>query len=439
MDEQRYIAAIEIGSSKIIGAVGRIDASRRLTILAVEQEECLDIVRYGIIQNLEEVSVIVNRIIDRLNRNKLVAPREITSVFVGLSGRSMQSISTNVKILYPEQIEITEEVLRRLREDALSNSALHSKKVVDVIPRTYIVDKMETKSPKGSLGRSVSAIFDIIVCRQELINNLSRTLEDKVGLRVDKFVVTPLATANLILTDEEKRLGCMLVDFGAETTSVCIYVKGGLNYYATIPLGGRNITRDITSLSVLEERAEDIKKNSANARKDKPSQLSVSGIKLSDVSDLVAARAEEIVTNVIQQISYAGLSEKELAAGIICVGAGSNMRGILELLENQSGLNARMGHLPSAVETVELKGKKFEALQVVSILYAGGVSTDVSCLELPDLDDAGNYPSEGEEGDDDFKSPSKGGGKKNGFFDSMRNRFSRFFAPPVDEEESELD
>lgn len=443
MNDQKYVAAIEISSSKIIGAVGRIDSSRRLTILAVEQEECLDIVRYGIIQNLEEVSLRVQRIIGKLNRNKLVSPREITGVFVGLSGRSMQSVSSDVKILFPEQTEITDEVLDRLREDALTNSAIHSRSVVDVIPRSYVVDKMETKSPKGSIGRSVSAIYDIIVCRQELTQNLKRALVDKVGLSINKFIVTPVAAGNLILTDEEKRLGCMLVDFGAETTTVCIYCKGSLNYYATIPLGGRNITRDITSLSVLEERAEDIKKNSANARRENQSALNISGLKLSDVSDLVAARAEEIVTNVIQQITYAGLNEKDLPAGIICIGAGSNLRGIMELIENQSGLNARMGHLPSNIEAIDLKGKKLEAIQVASILYAGAGAGDYNCLELPPMeeDPTNIYDTESGRSYDPNENVehSERRPKKGGFMENMRNKFSKFFAPPTDEDESELD
>lgn len=441
MNEQRYVAAIEISSSKIIGAVGKIDSGRRLTILAVEQEECVDKVRYGIIQNLEEVSVRVARIIDKLNRKPLVAPRSISSVFVGLSGRSLHSVASEVKILFPEQTEITEAILNRLREDALTNSALHNVEVVDVIPRKYVVDKMETKSPKGSIGQSVSAVYDIIVCRRELTQNLTRTLVDKVGLGIDKFIVTAVAAGNLVLTEDEKRLGCMLVDFGAETTSVSIYRDGSLNYLATLPLGGRNITRDITSLSVLEEKAEEIKRTSGRAIRENHSTLNVSGIKLSDVSDLVVARAEEIVTNVIQQISYAGLVEKDLTAGIVCIGAGSNLGGMMELLENQSGLTAKMGHLPATIDIADMRAKKLEDIQVVSILAAGANSGDFECLQLPEMDpDEGGYYGqteypEPEDEPEDEPAPRRRGG----FMDRVRTGISRIFAPPGDSEESELD
>lgn len=441
MNGKEYIAAIEISSSKIIGAVGVVETSGKLKVLAVEQEECVDIVRYGIIQNLEEVSLRVTRIIEKLNRNKMVAPRTIKGVFVGLSGRSMHSVASDVKILFPEQTEISGEILRRLREDALSNASLQNHTVVDVIPRSYVVDKLETRSPKGSIGSSISAIYDIIVCRRELTQNLTRTLVDKVGLKIKKFIVTPVASANLILTDEEKRLGCMLVDFGAETTTVCIYKNGSLRYYSTIPLGGRNITRDITSLSVLEERAEEIKRTSGKAVSESHSTLNVSGIKLSDVSDLVVARAEEIVANVIQQIFYAGLEEKDLPAGIICIGAGSNLGSLLELVESQSGLTARLGHLSAKIDASDIRMKRLEAIQVSAILAAGAQSDDAECLELPPVEesDPGNYRIDDEDDVDDYERPERHPRRRNSFFDKMRNRISGMFAPPGDDEESALD
>ena len=179
MDETRYIAAIEIGSSKVTGAVGTMSPNGVMTVLAVEKEDCNDIVRYGIIKNLGEVSNHVVRIIDKLNRNKAVSPRKISRFYVGLGGRSMKSLFSDVKILFPEPTEITENIIKRLKEDALTNAPTHNMEVVDVIPRSYMVDKMETSSPEGSIGRSISAVYDIITCRNELKQNLKRTLEDK--------------------------------------------------------------------------------------------------------------------------------------------------------------------------------------------------------------------------------------------------------------------
>lgn len=436
--KETYVAALEFGSSKITGAVGVYTEDKTLKILAVEQEESRDYVRYGIIQNPEEVAGRVNRILERLNGNPAVAPRKITGVFVGLSGRSMRSISSEVKLSYPEEIEFTSEILRQLRDDAAAISIDNNQEVFATVARSYNIDGMETTSPKGAMGKRISAIYDIIIGRSELKRNIRRALTERTGLVIRGMIVTPLAAADIVLKDEEKRLGCMLVDFGAETTSVSIYRKGSLCYFATLPLGGRNITRDLTSLKILEERAEEIKCESGKAiALESPSNLNLGGIKLSDISNLVVARSEEIVANVIEQIKYAGLKEKDLPGGIICIGKGAQLNGLLELIERQSGLNARLGHLPAFIQATEPRGKRRETIQTAAILYEGALSDKEVCLELPVKETPAAY-EEPEEDDIDDEKTSEGNGKVSKFLKNLSSRFSNIFASPADDE-SELD
>lgn len=290
----RYIAAIEISSSKIIGAVGRISSDGELNVIALEQEQQKgeEAVRYGIIHNLEETSMRIARIIANLERKPELGHRKIKGAFVGLSGRSVKSIPTNVSINLARDTEITTEILNRLKGDALRTAIDPSLEIVDAVPRTYRVGNTDTISPKGIVGNSISATFDLIVCRPELKRNITRTIVEKLNLRIEGFIVTALAAAHLILTPDEKRLGCMLVDMGAETTTVTIHKNGCMRYFATIPMGGRNITRDITSLNMLEEKAEETKITSGNAiAPDIPSTLNINGIKHSDISNLIVARA----------------------------------------------------------------------------------------------------------------------------------------------------
>lgn len=436
--EEKYIAALEIGSSKITGAVGvysREDSV--LKVLAVEQEESRDSVRYGIIHNPEEVAQRVARIIERLESNPAVAPRRIKGIVAGLSGRSMHSVNSDVQLYFPEETEVTGEMLKRLNEDAASLSIDSNMEILDIVPRSYQIDGMETSSPKGAMGKSITAMYDIIVGRNDIKRNLLRALAERGGLSIRKLVITALAAADIVLSDEEKRLGCMLVDMGAETTSVSIYRNGSLCYYTTLPLGGRNITRDLTSLSILEENAEEIKcENGRAVARETPSSLNINGIKLSDVSNIVVARAEEIVANIVQQINYAGLTEKDLPAGIVCIGAGANLNGILELLENQSGLNARSyNNLPPYIRTLDPKAKRHNTIETVAILNAG-IRRDVSdCLELP--------PEERPEPETpdttiEKKTVEPEEGKIGGFFNKIGRRFSDFFASPADDD-SELD
>lgn len=441
--KETYIAALEIGSSKITGAVGYFTEDRTLKILALEQEQSRDYVRYGIIQNPEEVASRISRIIDRLNSNPAISPRKISGVYVGLSGRSMRSISSDVNLTFPEEVEITGEMLQRLREDAASIELNSNQEILSIVPRSYHIDGLETTSPKGAMGKSISAVYDIIIGRIELKRNIIRSLSERVGIEIRGMMITQLAASEIVLSDEEKRLGCMLVDFGAESTAVSIYRKGALCYFATLPLGGRNITRDLTSLSILEEKAEEIKMRSGHAiAPETPSTLNVSGIKLSDVSNLVVARAEEIVANVIQQISYAGLKEKDLPGGIVCIGGAAHLNGILDLLSNLSGLNARLFAMPSFIQPAEPRLKRHDAIEAIALLYAGALTEGDDCLELPTddyeyVDDMHETPAEYV---DDYyeEEEEKKPGRVGRFFSKITTGFSNMFANTSDED-SELD
>ncbi len=435
MSHERYVAAIEISSSKIIGAVGKTDGQGQLDVLAVEQEKGVESVRYGIIQNIEETSLRIGRILDRLQRRPAIAPRKITSLFVGMSGRSMRSVPTEVSLNLPEDTIVTDEILARLRKEALNAALDNTLDVVDAVPRIFKVGKTETTSPKGMTADSIKGVYDLVVCRPELQRNIRRVITDKLDLKIDSFVVTALASSHLILSSEEKRLGCMLVDMGAETTTVCIFKGGYLRYFATLPLGGRNITRDLTSLNLLEERAEDIKLTSGNALpRETASSINLNGLKFSDVSNIIVARSEEIVANVIEQIEYAGLKESDLPGGIILIGGAANLTGISELLGNQSGLQTRMGQLPGYVRIEENRVGGGRGAEVVSILYAGATMTNAECLEMPMQEDLPSTGEPNEETRGKIKKPeqSKQPRFRNPFMSRIKEGIGKIFSAPED-------
>lgn len=440
MSEERYIAAIEISSSKIIGAVGRAHPNGQVDIIAVEQEKCIESVRYGIIQNLEETSLRLARVLERLERKPAVAPRKIRSVFVGLSGRSLRSIPTTVRLNLPEESEITDDILERLRKDALNAAIDNTLEVVDAVPRKYRVGKIETNNPKGVTGNQIIAEYDIIVCRPELKRNITRVIKDKLKVQTMGFVVTALATAHLILTDQEKALGCMLVDMGAETTTVSIYRHKALCYLATLPFGGRHITRDLTALSLLEERAEEIKTTSGCAiPPEHPSTLNLNGIKVVDVINRTVARSEEIVANITEQISYANLKEKDLPGGVICIGGAVKLNGMTELISRQLGLPVKIGRLPSYVVIDDQKGPSTEIVQVGSILYAGATLTEEQCLEMPVQQEmpVNGDPNEPEPEEEvvSRKRQKESRQNPNSFFSRFKKTLGGIFANPEDEEE----
>ncbi|MDE7159598.1 MAG: cell division protein FtsA [Muribaculaceae bacterium] len=437
MNQQRYIAAIEISSSKVIGAIGVTSGAGQLEILAVEQEHAVASVRYGQIHNLEETSMRIGRILDRLEQHPAVSPRRIKSLYVGLSGRSLRSIPVTVKLDLADDTEVSDEIISRLREDALRTAIDNTLEVVDAVPRTYHVGKTETQSPKGMVGNSISATFDIIVCRPEMRRNIVRTLTDKLNLRIEGFVITALACGHLILSNEEKRLGCMLADIGAETTTVTIYSHGCLRYFATLPMGGRNITLDLTSLHLLEEKAEDIKITSCSAlAREGGSSINLNGLRSSDISNLVVARSEEIVANILEQVTYAGLSEKDIAGGIVCIGGGSRLDGITELLSRQSGLQAHWGQLPNYVTVSDHRASSAEITEVASVLYAAATLGNVECLAEPkkeELPVTGEAPEETPAPPEESEQrPRRERSKIMGGF---ARRLAKIFAPPEEDDD----
>lgn len=442
--DNTYIAALEIGSSKIIGAVGVTRAPGHLEVLAVEQEKGVESVRFGHIQNLDETSTRIARVIDRLEQHPSVTPRRISALYIGLSGRSLRSIPATVSLNLADDTEITEDILERMKAEALKTAIDNTLTVVDAIPRTYQVGKATTQSPKGMVGNDITAIFDVIVCRHTLTRNIMRTITDKLGIRVQGFVVTALACGHLILSDEQKRLGCMLADIGAETTSVTLYSLGSLKYFATLPLGGRNITRDLTSLSMLEERAEDIKITSGNAIvRETSSTINLNGLRLSDISNVIVARSEEIVANIMEQLPYAGLTEKDVSGGIICIGGGARLQGMTELLGRQSGLQIHRGHLPDYVTVADQRATSFELIEVVSVLYAGATLGSGECLAEPHkeaipITGEAPAPDEGPEKKTEpgVETPVK---IKPGLMSSFKRRLSNLFAPPESDDSDLID
>lgn len=432
MSEERYIAAIEISSSKIVAAVGKSAGEGQLEVIAVEQERGTDIVRYGIIQNLEETSLKVTKVIERLQHRTGIAPRVIKSVYVGLSGRSVRSIPVEVSVNLPEETEIKEDVIARLAADAKRTAIDSSLEVIDAVPRIYKVGKVETISPVGTIGQHIQATFDLIVCRQELKRNLTRTIQDKLNIQIAGFIVTGLATGYLLLSTEEKRLGCMLVDVGAETTTVSIYAKNCLRYFATLPLGGRNITRDIQSLSLLEEAAEEIKRTSGNAiAPPTPSILNLNGVRLSDVSNLIVARSEEIVANIVEQPEYAQLKDHQLPSKIICIGGGSRLQNFKELLAQQSNLPVVSATLPPYIHMEDPKATGLELDGLVSILYVGATSRDINCLELPRKEElpVNELPESPEQPEEEPVRPAK---ERTGWMRGFKSRLSKIFGDPTD-------
>lgn len=452
----RYIVAFEIGSSKIRGAIGLAKPGGVVEIIAVEEEKLIDKVRYGCIQNME-VSNALGLVADRLQAYPQIAPREIAGAYVGLGGRTLWSSAAEVSLNLGEETEITPPIINDLCHQAEA-TVESDRDVVDVVPVRFTVDNKAQNNPIGTFGRHVGARMTVLSCAPQLKKMLRRVVEERLGLDIHDYVTRPLAEADMVLTDDERRLGCMFVDFGAETVTVAIYKNGTPAYLATLPIGSRNITLDLTHLNWLEERAEETKIAVGNALVNEPARhtgATPDGIDTTEVNNYIHARADEIIANIIAQIDYAGFRTEDLHDGIIIVGGGARLRGFNELLAQQSKMKVRMGTLPSSVRLTDGSVSSAESLDVISILYAAARMNPQECLsELPEEEapetSATNYEEmlrqSGSQSEDSVRigrldeeepgnpAPDRQPQKKGGF-GSMLNNLMRRMAAIVDETE----
>lgn len=381
-NKPHYIVAFEIGSSKVRGAVGIVDNSGIVEVVATEEERILDQVRYGCIQNLE-VSNAILTVAERLEAYPRIEPRRIVGAYVGLGGRSIRSRIVDVSLTLPAETEITRPIINELVQKAAATVDAE-RDVVDVVPVRFTVDNKTQTRPVGSYGRFVSSRMTVVSCIPQIKRMLRRVITERAGIKINGFVNRTLAEAEMVLTAEERQIGCMLVDFGAETTSVAIFKDGSPLYVVTLPMGSRNITLDLTALNKTEERAEELKKACGNAMPQEDARRRHSGayddIDTTEINNYVHDRADEIVTNITAQIGYAGMSHTDLAGGIVIVGGGARLRGFNELLSKQSNLRVRQGAPTASVRISDGSIHGTEAIDVISILVDAAKMPFAECV-----------------------------------------------------------
>ena len=362
MDNQ-YIVALEIGSSKTVGAVAEVAASGQLFIKAVETEQTINCVRYGCIQNVESTKATVNRIIAKLNN---YVDGDIKSVYVGVAGRTIHSQNAEVKCNLNTEQAITDTIIKSIMTKACKET-FPNYDTIDAVPRTFTIDNREIKDPVGSFGTHIVAHVSMILARPIITINLKRVINPSM---VKGYITLPTAMADALLTEDERTLGCMLVDLGAETTTVSIYRKGALEYLNTIPLGGRNLSRDISALGIREEVAERIKKNIENPLKPTADPVTIDGIKSSDASNYILARTGEIIANITNQVSNAGLTLADVRT-IVITGGGALLKGIDSLIAENTGLPVRItSSKPDGIVIRSAEESRLEKFGVYAILLA---------------------------------------------------------------------
>jgi len=383
-----FIVAIELGSSKISGIAGKRLPDGSLQILATAVESASDGIRKGVIYNLDKTTKSLTSIIKKLESTLKAS---IGKVYIGMGGQSLRTIrNTEVRHL-DEETKISQELIDSLK-DSNRSVPIVGYQILGVAPQEYKVGNDLIAEPVGVQTDHIEARFLNIIARRNVKENINQCC-DLVPIEIAEDaedLIAPLALADAVLTDSEKRSGCALIDFGADTTTVSVYKNNILRHLAVIPLGGSNITRDICSQQIEEEDAEALKIRFAQAytepkeNEDENKVYHLDGrcsINAILLEDIVEARINEILDNVANQIALSGYDSK-LLAGAVLTGGGINLKNMEEAFLKRT----KMEKVRLAKETqIPLRGidiKKDGSQNTLIALLAAGKEN--CCLLMPE-------------------------------------------------------
>ncbi|MGQ1910935.1 cell division protein FtsA [Marinifilum sp. RC60d5] len=355
------IAAIDIGTTKIVAILGELASDGKLKILGMERTVSKGVKR-GVIHDINLTIEGIQEVVARL---KAKTNKEITTVYVGIAGQHIRIVKER-KFKYIENSigEITKEDVESITSENYKHPVEIGEQILHVIPQEFVVDKeIGIKKPVGMAGRRIDGKFNIIIGRTASAQNIKKCVQ-AVGLEVEELVLEPLASSLAVLSKEEKDAGVVLVDIGGGTTDVTVYLDGVLKHASVFPFGGDNVTKDIKeACSVLLKQAEGLKVQFGEALAemtpaDKVVTIPASGgwneknISFKFLAEIIQCRMEEIIDSVKFEIESTGLRDK-IGAGIVLTGGGSLLENLDKLTSQRVGLDVRIGY-PKGSEKIVL-------------------------------------------------------------------------------------
>jgi len=355
--KKQLICGIDIGTSKIATVVAFFDAQtdKAPKIIGFATQPSLGIKR-GLVIDIDKATEAIEKSVEKTEK---MAGYKIEKAFVSVGGPHISSLNSHglVAITNPNQ-EINENDVLRVIEAAQAVSLSSTRQIIEVVPCDFTVDGQGgIKNPVGMTGVRLEVDTHIITASQTNIKNIKRCLSD-LGIEIDGFVFSGLASAEAVLTDTERELGVVLVDIGGGKIDLCIYSEGSLLYSSSLPIGGRHVTNDIAvGLRVSLDSAEKIKtylskKINNLSMKKKIGELNLSELQLPEdvanvslktlIDEIVNPRLEEIFKLIYEEIEKSGLI-KSVPSGLVLTGGGSLTVGIIDISKKVIGLPVRIG------------------------------------------------------------------------------------------------
>lgn len=355
MEQMNYSVGLDIGTTKIVAIIGKENEYGKIEVLGIGRSRSLGVHR-GVVNNITQTIQSIQQAVDQAVANSGI---EIDSVTVGIAGQHIRSLQHSDYITRPNPEEVIgEEDLEKLCNQVYKLVMLPGEEIIHVLPQEHKVDgQAEIKQPIGMYGGRLEANFHVVVGQVSSIKNIGRCIKS-AGLDLDNITLEPLASANAVLSQEEKEAGVALIDIGGGTTDLAIFKDGIIRHTAVIPFGGNVITEDIKEgCSIIEKQAEllKLKFGSAWPGENKDNEIvSIPGLRgrepkeitLKNLSKIIHARVVEIVEQVYLEIKNYGHEDqkKKLIAGIVLTGGGSQLKHLKQLVEYITGMDTRIGY-----------------------------------------------------------------------------------------------
>jgi cell division protein FtsA len=355
MNKDNIAVGLDIGTTKIVAMIGKKNEYGKLEILGVGKSKSLGVHR-GVVNNITQtIQSIQQAVTDAENDSGY----KINDVVVGIAGQHIRSIQHSDYISRPN----SEEVIGDLDIDTLIGQVhklamLPGEEIIHVLPQEFKIDgQAEIKEPIGMYGGRLESSFHVVVGQAASIRNLGRCVKS-AGLELSGLTLEPLASADAVLSQEEKEAGVALIDIGGGTTDLAIFKDGIIRHTAVIPFGGNVITEDIKEgCSIIEKQAELLKTRFGSAwpGENKDNEIvSIPGLRgrepkeisLKNLSKIIHARVVEIIEQVYAEIKLYGHEDpkKKLIAGIVLTGGGAQLQHIKQLVEYITGMDTRIGY-----------------------------------------------------------------------------------------------
>ena len=339
MMNEPIIVAVELGTSRISGIAGK-KKDGSFQILAYAEEQTTACIKRGLVYNVEKTTQSIKNVVEKLSQT---LKQKVNKVYVGIGGQSVRSIRKKVPRNMLTQTSITAAHIDELRNESM-DITIPDCELLENIPQGYVIDSTPTNDPQGVFGTNIEGEFLNIVARTQLRGNI-QTCFNNVGLEIADTKLSAIELAKNVLTEQEKRAGCAMVDLGAGTTTVVVFKQNVIRYLVTIPIGFNNIIDDLKTLLQIEDKeATDVLMKYGNAYIDPDEDASNllnevyttsngKDRKLVAIHQIIMARLTEIIANAVAQILNSGYADV-LLAGVVITGGGANMKNIDKAFKN---------------------------------------------------------------------------------------------------------